>query len=88
MISLLALFEVMTPDPREHAVPGAVAAVTPEISSSANFSTENELVDLNNTRQSDSNGSDNVSNGSSDDVKRGRLYRKVLGCHLLHALKM
>ena len=45
----------MTPRPREHAVSGAVAVVTREISSPANLSTQNELADLNSSNLSDSN---------------------------------
>ena len=66
----------MTPDPREHVVLGAVAAVTPEISTPVNLSTEQEMADLNNTRLSDRNGSDSVSNGSSDNVKKFRKLRE------------
>ncbi len=66
----------MTADPKEQAATDAAAAATPDASSPANLSMEGNKAGSNSARVSDNEGSDSLSSGSLDDVKKFRKLRE------------
>ena len=72
----LRLFDFMTADSNQQAASDAAAAARPEASSLANMSMEGKGAGSGSARVSDNEGSDSVSNGSSDETKKFRKLRE------------